>query len=184
MLRSLIKQQSVSNVGGCCSTTMIVRGLKSWTGGEKYFGFTYYPREGEVDPPYTPTKLFMVQRVKRYTHNPYWQKKILTDMGLDHKGSDIGIVKNTPEMNARLWKVKHLVKITPIQTPDGLPENGDYWGTHLDTEGVLRISKRLLPDVKRLEATQDFEKLEKRVDRRTADSYCRNKWLNPWSTIV
>lgn len=87
-------------------------------------------------------------------------------------------------MNARLWKVKHLIKITPIQTPDGLPENGDYWGTHLDTEGVFRISKRLLPDAKRLEATQDFEKLEKRVDKSTADSFCRNKWLNPWSTIV
>lgn len=47
--------------------------------------FEFYFRKGEVDPPYTPTKLFMVQRVKKYLSNPYWQKKILTDMGLDHK---------------------------------------------------------------------------------------------------
>lgn len=88
-------------------------------------------------------------------------------------------------MNARLWKVKHLVKITPIQTPDGLPEkDGDYWGTHLDTEGVFRISKRFLPDPKRLEATNDFETLAKRVDTETAEKNSRDKWLNPWSTIV
>lgn len=87
-------------------------------------------------------------------------------------------------MNARLWRVKHLIKITPIQTPDGLPEKGDYWGTHLDTEGVFRVSKRLKPDVKRIEATENFEKLTKRVDRETVEQNCRYKWLNPWSTIV
>lgn len=87
-------------------------------------------------------------------------------------------------MNARLWKVKHLVKITPIQTPDGLPEKDDFWGTHLDVDGVFRISKRLQPDPKRLEATEDFEKLAKRVDAITVEKSCRDKWLNPWSTIV
>ncbi|XP_026813769.1 uncharacterized protein LOC113554220 [Rhopalosiphum maidis] len=182
-MSSLVKH-SINNLNKWYSMTMVVRGLKSWTGGKKYLGFTYYPREGEVDPPYTPTKLFMVQRVKRYLYNPYWQKKILTDMGLDHKISDIAIVKNTPEMNARLWKVKHLIKITPIQTPDGLPEKEDYWGTHLDSDGVFRISKKFLPDTKRLEATKDFEKLAERVDKDTVEKNCRNKWLNPWSTIV
>lgn len=87
-------------------------------------------------------------------------------------------------MNARLWKVKHLIKITPIQTPDGLPEKGDYWGTHLDSEGIFRVSKRFLPDAKRLEVTEDFEKLKKRVDTNTIEKNCRSKWLNPWSTIV
>lgn len=88
-------------------------------------------------------------------------------------------------MCARLWKVKHLIKITPIQTPDGLPETEeDYWCTHLDTEGVFRFSKRLQPDKKRLEATEEFEKLAHRVDRNTAEENSRYKWLNPWSTIV
>lgn len=87
-------------------------------------------------------------------------------------------------MNARLWKVKHLIKITPIQTPDGLPEKGDYWGTYLDTEGIFRVSKQFRPDAKRLEVTEEFEKLTKRVDTNTVESNCRSKWLNPWSTIV
>lgn len=50
-----------------------------------YAIFLFWFRKDEVDPPYTPTKLFMVQRVKNYLRNPYWQKKILTDMGLDNK---------------------------------------------------------------------------------------------------
>lgn len=87
-------------------------------------------------------------------------------------------------MNARLWKVKHLIKITPIQTPDGLPEKGDFWGTHLDENGVFRVSKRLQPDTKRLEATEVYEKLAKRVDAASVEKSCRDKWLNPWSTIV
>jgi large subunit ribosomal protein L30 len=93
-------------------------------------------------------------------------------------------VKNTPEMNLRLWKVKHLIKITPIQTPDGLPEKDDLWGTHLDSEGVFRVAKCYNPDFKRLEATEEFEKLTKRVDKVSMEKNCRNKWLNPWSTIV
>lgn len=87
-------------------------------------------------------------------------------------------------MNARLWKVKHLIKITPIQTPDGLPIKEDYWGTYLDAQGVFRISKHLQPDVERLKATEEFEKLEKRVDKDAVEKNCRDKWLNPWSTIV
>ncbi|XP_050535705.1 39S ribosomal protein L30, mitochondrial [Daktulosphaira vitifoliae] len=173
---------TINNCG--LPTTTFVRSLKSWTGGIKYFGFTYYPRKGEKDPPYEPTKLLMVKRVKSYSFNPYWQKKILSDMGLDHKLSDIAIVKNTPEMNARLWKVKHLIKITPIQTPDGLPEDGDYWGTHLDEEGIFRVSPKFRPDQKRLEVTNEFETLEKRVDPKTVERHCQLKWLNPWSTIV
>lgn len=87
-------------------------------------------------------------------------------------------------MNQRLWKVKHLIKITPIQTPDGLPEKDDLWGTHLDHEGVFKVAKSYNPDFKRLEATEEFEKLAKRVDKVSMEKNCRNKWLNPWSTIV
>ncbi|XP_050428181.1 39S ribosomal protein L30, mitochondrial [Adelges cooleyi] len=181
---SIIKQ-SISYANICGSqTTTFVRSLKSWPGGIKYPGFTYYPRKGEKDPPYEPTKLLMVQRTKSYMYNPYWQKKILTDLGLDHKSSDIAIVKNTPEMCARLWKVKHLIKILPLQTPDGLPKDGDYWGTYLGTDGVFRVSQRFRPDPKQLEATDNFETLEKRVDRETVERQCNLKWLNPWSSIV
>jgi len=41
---SLIKHALSSNINKCGSTNMIVRDLKSWTGGKKFVGFTYYPR--------------------------------------------------------------------------------------------------------------------------------------------
>ena len=39
--------------------------------------------------------------------------------------SKIAIVKNTPEMNAKLYTIKNIVEIKPIQFPDNLPENAD-----------------------------------------------------------
>lgn len=37
------------------------------------------------DPPYTPTKLFKVQRIKPIKGNPYWEKEILKSLRLDGK---------------------------------------------------------------------------------------------------
>jgi large subunit ribosomal protein L30 len=56
--------------------------------GIKYHGFTYYPRfPGQQDPPYQPTKLLMVKRVKPVKGNPYWDKKLLRHFRLDGKVS-------------------------------------------------------------------------------------------------
>jgi hypothetical protein len=42
---------------------------------------------GQKDPPYEPTKLLMVQRVKPVKGNPYWDKKLLRHFRLDGKVS-------------------------------------------------------------------------------------------------
>ena len=39
--------------------------------------------------------------------------------------SDIKIVKNSPDINAMLWKVKHLVKVTPIRLPTTEVDDAD-----------------------------------------------------------
>ncbi|KDR09964.1 39S ribosomal protein L30, mitochondrial [Zootermopsis nevadensis] len=149
--------------------------------GIKYHGFTYYPRfPDEKDPPYEPTKLLMVQRVKPLKGNPYWDKKLLKHFGLDGKQSDIAVVKNIPEVNAILWKIKHLVKITPIQCPNGLPEEGDYEGTYLTDYGEFRISPRLKIDPKQIEATEEFVKDPRKFDGETLRKLLRLKWLNGW----
>lgn len=38
------------------------------------------------------------------------------------KRSEIALIANTPAMNAMLWKVKHLIRITPITFPQGVPQ--------------------------------------------------------------
>lgn len=42
---------------------------------------------GQKDPPYQPTKLLMVKRVKPVKGNPYWDKKLLRHFRLDDKVS-------------------------------------------------------------------------------------------------
>lgn len=94
--------------------------------------------------------------------------------------SDIAVVKNIPEVNAILWKIKHLVKITPIQCPNGLPEEGDYEGTYLTDYGEFRISPRLKIDPKQIEATEEFVKDPRKFDGETLRKLLRLKWLNGW----
>lgn len=122
--------------------------LANWEGGVKYPGFTYYPKPGEVDPPHDPPKLFMVQRIKPWKGIEYWNKKILFDFKLDEtfKLSKITIIKNTPDNNMKLWKVKHLVKITPITFPNGEPTENDVYSTYLNHKGELEIKKSIDKD--------------------------------------
>lgn len=117
--------------------------LAKWEGGKKYKGFTYYPKPGEVDPPYEPSRLFMVQRTGDLKGTEYWYKKILYDFKLDIRKGKPVIVKNTPDNNEKLWKVKHLVKITPITFPDGLPTEDDVLSTFLNHKGELEIKKKI-----------------------------------------
>jgi len=156
------------------------RGPKGYTedGGHIYPGFTYYPRSPEqVDPPYSPSKVFMVQRIKCLKKKPYWDKNVMTELGLNNKRSTIAIVANTPPMNALLWKVKHLVRITPITFPQGIPSDGDVRGAKLKENGELvfvpKLEEPTLSDVE-----SDIK--EPRIDGETMQKYLRAKWMKPW----
>lgn len=92
--------------------------------------------------------------------------------------SDIVILKNTPEINSKLWKVKHLIKITPITFPNGFPD--DINGTFLKENGEFLVTKRLVPNAERLEKTEAFRKDPKRIDGDTLRRDSRKKWLLGW----
>ena len=94
--------------------------------------------------------------------------------------SDIAIVKNIPEMCTKLYQIKHLIKITPIRTPNGLPEDGDLGAGHLNENGEFVISPRLKPDETRVELTHQFQTEPSRLDPQTIMKQCRDKWNNPW----
>ncbi|KAJ9576457.1 hypothetical protein L9F63_006670 [Diploptera punctata] len=128
---------------------------------------------GQKDPPYQPTKLLMIERVKPVYGNPYWEKKLLKHFKLDGQKREIAIVKNIPEVNNLLWRIKHLIKVTPITTPDGLPEEGDYNGTWLTEHGEFRVSPRLRVDPKRIEATEQFYEDKAKFDTETLKKYLR-----------
>lgn len=142
----------------------IGKNLYNWRDeGIQYPGFKYYPRDPNFqDPPYIASKLFRVQRIKPIKGCPYWEKNILKEFKLDGKSSDVAIIKNIPENNSRLWRIKHLVRIVPITFPNGFPE--DSIGTRLKENGEFIVSKQLCVDQKRLVATNEFQKDPQKLD--------------------
>jgi large subunit ribosomal protein L30 len=151
------------------------------------------------DPEIAPSKLFRVERVKPIKNNPYWERRILRDLGLftvsiSHQlrtlfalkktfffqRGQIAIVKNIPENNARLWKVKHLVKISPITFPHGEPTAADVNHTFLKENGDCLVTKRIEIADSKVEATEQFKKDSNRLDGETLRRDSRLKWLSGW----
>lgn len=89
-------------------------------------------------------------------------------------------MKNIPENNQRLWKVKHALKIVPITFPDGFPSPTDQ--TVLKENGELRIVKQVSALDKRLQLADDFKNNLKLLDGDTLRRNSRMKWLNAWDT--
>nr|CAD7453172.1 unnamed protein product [Timema tahoe] len=138
--------------------------------------------EDHEDPSFEPPKLFLVKRIKHIKGNPYWDKQILKTFGLySWKGHPSVVVKNIPEVNARLWKIKHLVEITPITFPQGPPQEGDYGGTFLKENGEFVVSPRLQVDSARIEETAKFIGDESKMDGPTLKKQLRLRWLNPFN---
>lgn len=149
--------------------------------GKECYGFTYYPNSpNEVDPEWQPTELFMVRRVKTYSGNPYWEKKLLKYFHLDGKKSDIAIVMNDEETNKKLWQIKHLIELTPITFPDGYPEDGDLSKCHLYENGEMRISKTQEPSKESFIATENMHKYPEMPTKRVLEWNARQRWLFPF----
>ncbi|CAG9772628.1 unnamed protein product [Ceutorhynchus assimilis] len=149
--------------------------------GIQYPGFKYYPSAADFkDPPYEPSKLFRVRRTRPMKGLPHWEKNILKEFKLD--GKDYAVIKNIPENNQRLWKVKHTIEIIPITFPDGFPKENDR--TYLKENGELRIIKSLSPVEEQLKLSEEFSKLPARMDGDTLRRSLRKKWLNGYEHFV
>lgn len=90
------------------------------------------------------------------------------------------MVKNIPEINAMLWKVKHLVNIVPIRFPFGEPTANDTKHTFLKENGECIVTKEIKIDESRLEASMEFATKPERLDGETLRKDSRLKWLNNW----
>ncbi|CAH0722315.1 unnamed protein product, partial [Brenthis ino] len=157
------------------------RGYKH-PGGIRYpGGIIYYPRNPDhKDPECTPSKLFRVEQIKSSKHHPWWQKRILAELKLN-EDNNVAIVKNIPEMNGKLWKVKHLVRITPITFPYGEPTEEDIKYTVLKENGQCIVTKTLEPEQKQIEALEMFESDPKKMDSTTIKRDSRLKWNNAFT---
>ncbi|XP_046457018.1 uncharacterized protein LOC124204052 [Daphnia pulex] len=152
-------------------------------GGQKFIGFSFYPRfPGQQDPPYKPSEALMIERVKGLKGRPYWEKDVMTKIGLPMtvKHSNPVIVANTPSMCAMLWKVKHLIRVTPITFPQGLPEDGDTAGARLQQNGQLVFIPKLKSDALQVATQVNFTDRPEHMDRETLKKQLRLEWIQPW----
>jgi len=147
----------------------------------KHHGFTFYPRHpDQKDPPYEPAKLFMVTKIKSVRGQPYWEKYLVgRHFKLQENGTTV-IVKNTPETNQKLYRIKHLVEIKPITFPNGFPT--DTTSGFLDHHGRY-VNYKLL-DVSPEDAQKSLEKLgKKKVDGITMRNRLRLRWQQRWEVM-
>ncbi|XP_052520889.1 39S ribosomal protein L30, mitochondrial isoform X1 [Tympanuchus pallidicinctus] len=108
----------------------------------------FQPRPGDHEKyggdPEQPHKVHIVTRIKSVIGRPYWEKKIIHDLGLD-KAHQPRLHKNIPSVNSRLKVVKHLIRIQPLKLPYGLPTEEEMADTFLTSKGELIIKQRLKP---------------------------------------
>lgn len=89
-------------------------------------------------------------------------------------------MKNIPEVNSKLWKIKHLIKVTPIQFPYGEPTKDDINYTVLKENGQCLVTKKLEPKQEQVEALQQFENSKTRMNSDTLKKDLRHKWNNAY----
>lgn len=108
----------------------------------------FQPRPGDHEKyggdPEQPHKVHVVTRIKSVIGRPYWEKKIVHDLGLD-KAHQPRLHKNIPSVNSRLKIIKHLIRIQPLKLPYGLPTEEEMTDTFLTSKGELIIKQRLKP---------------------------------------
>lgn len=92
--------------------------------------------------------------------------------------SDVAVVKNIPEVNAMLWKVKHLVDIQPVLFPYGEPTMNDINHTFTKENGECIVTKEIKFDESRMLARNEFDEKPERLDGATLKNNSRLKWLN------
>lgn len=93
------------------------------------------------------------------------------------------VVKNIPENNQRLWKVKHLIKMEAITFPYGEPTANDLDHTYLRENGECLVVKEIgdAPSLcKRIKEAAKLKKAQNMLDGATLRRDSRLKWLNPW----
>ncbi|XP_055341290.1 uncharacterized protein LOC129590211 [Paramacrobiotus metropolitanus] len=98
-------------------------------------------RESHLD--FDPAKLHVVWRVKTMAGRQKYEKKIMVDLQLDRPMNEMVLIKNTPATNAKLWMVKHLIRMKPFVIPDpkSVPTEENYKGMLLKRNGEFVPSK-------------------------------------------
>lgn len=158
---------------------------------EKYKGYrindgvekvTYYPHAGEEISQEPPAPVLMVQKTKQLLGEPYWNKNFCEQIGLGdlERVGKLSFLPNTPSVGFHLFKIKHLVKITPVTFPNGMPDDfsPETHGYNLTSKGEFIVTDRPGESLDSIAMRADWMK----VDNEQVKKEARRIWDKPWSS--
>jgi len=151
----------------------------------------YYPHEGEEIPEDPPAPVLMVQRIIKLrtvkhgvaSGNPYWIKHYCEQIGLgvDEKADKLVFLPNTPSVGFLLFKIKHLVKITPVTFPNGMPDDfsTETHGYRLTSKGEFIVTDRPGESLDSIAMRADWMKIDTEQIKREARKHWDRSWNSP-----
>jgi len=142
----------------------------------------YYPHAGEEIPQEPPSPVLMVKRMKTLVGEPYWIKDYCEQlgMGVTQNIGKMAFLPNTPSVGLLLFKIKHIVKITPLTFPNGMPDDftPDTHGFRLTSTGEFIVTDRPAESTDSIAMRADWMKIDHTMISRVA----RRHWDKPYAS--
>ncbi|GAV09809.1 hypothetical protein RvY_19290 [Ramazzottius varieornatus] len=138
--------------------------------------FARFAEFREADLDFKPAKLHVVYRNKCMSGRPKYEKSIMVELQLDKPMYQMTVLKNTPEVNYKLWMVKHLVKVLPLTLPDGVPSQEYFKGFIMKPNGEFVQSRLQHDNYTRPRGRPELEKYV--LLRSEHEDLMRHKWIN------
>lgn len=149
----------------------------------------YYPHKGEEPWPkdYQPSPVLLVKRVKNLKGEPWWHKMDCERIGLGIKsktGRTIVALPNLSFYNALLYRIKHLIEITPVTFPENLPnpDEFDVRCAKVTSNGTFLYQKSFGADSKNLLGEGPLPINKIKMTEKTHKKESLSAWLKPWNS--
>jgi len=144
----------------------------------------YYPHSGEQIPEIKPSPVLMVKRSKSLSGEPWFNKEYCLQLGLGikDKGEKFVFLPNIPSVTLILFKIKHIVEITPLTFPNGIPDDFDpeKHGYKLKRNGEFLVHPSLRVDVDKMVENAEWMKLTR--SQVSKEGY--KSWKSPYNSVL
>ena len=134
---------------------------------------------------YVPPSVLIVERTKTTRGQPWYHKEILERLGLGYNtttGKRVA-VPNMSFYSSKLYQVKHLIKITPVTFPHGLPSREDFDPTmaKITVDGKFLYHPKIKEENMKIESGSTHANRLKIKDA-TYKNDAHNHWINPYNS--
>jgi large subunit ribosomal protein L30 len=142
----------------------------------------YWPNETQEIEKEEPSPVLMVSKVITLSgeskHYKYYCEQI--GLGVEEEMKKKVFLPNLPSVGILLYKIKHLIQITPITFPQGMPEDfdPDVHGYRLNSNGEFIVTPTRGESVENITKRADWMK----ITNEDIDKEARRHWGDPYNS--